>query len=116
MAKKRKISKNYMDTVLIPNPSRTWSVREDGIVVVDVEHKGPFNRFAQKFCKKPRFSHIALDNYGTTLWNALDGKRTVFDVVSHMKEQFPDEEERMLDRVITFLHTLQTNRFIVIKE
>lgn len=116
MAGKRKVSQNYLDTILIPNPERKWSEREDGIVVVDIEHKGIHHKIAQKFFKKPKVSHIALDTYGTALWKALDGTRSVFDVVNHMKEQFPDEEERMLDRVVTFLYTLQKNRFIVIKK
>lgn len=115
MAKKKKITKNYLDTVFIPNPERKWSERKDGIIVVDIEHKGFFPKIAQKFFKKPKVSHIALDSYGTALWKALDGERSVFDIVNLMKEQFPDEEERMLDRVITFLHTLQTNRFVIIK-
>lgn len=112
MAKKKKISQNYMDTVLVPNPERKWSEREDGIVVIHMENKGFYHRIAQKFFHRPKVSHIALDNYGTAVWKALDGKHTVYDVVCLMQEQFPDERELMLNRVITFLHTLQVNRFV----
>jgi hypothetical protein len=116
MAKRRKISQNYMDTVLIPNPVQKWSVREDGIVVIDMENKGFYHKIAQKFFHRPKVSHIALDTYGTAVWKALDGNHSVFDVVNLMKEQFPKEESRMLDRVVTFLHTLQVNGFIMIKK
>lgn len=115
MAKKKKISRNYMDSVLIHNPERKWKEREDGIVVIDMENKGFYHKIAQKFFHRPKVSHIALDAHGTAVWKALDGKRTVFDIVNLMKEQFPEEQERMLDRVITFLHTLQVNRFILTK-
>lgn len=115
MAKKRKVSQNYMDTILIPNPERKWSEREDGIVVIDMENKGFHNRVAQRFFHRPKVSHIALDAHGTAVWKALDGNRSVFDVVNQMKQDFPDEEARMLDRVITFLHTLQVNRFVIVK-
>ena len=117
MAKKnktKKIDKNYMDMVLIHNPERKWSEREDGIVVIELEHKGPHHKIAQKLFHKPRVSQIALDAHGTALWKALDGKRTVFEVVNLMKEFFPKEEDRMLDRVIAFLHTLQVNQFILV--
>ncbi len=116
MAKRRKISQNYMDTVLIPNPVQKWSVREDGIVVIDMENKGFYHKIAQKFFHRPKVSHIALDTYGTAVWKALDGNHSVFDVVNLMKEQLPKEESRMLDRVVTFLHTLQVNGFIMIKK
>lgn len=116
MAKKRKISQNYMDTILIPNPAQKWSESEDGMIVIDMENKGFYHRIAQKFFHRPKVSHIALDAYGTAVWKALDGNRSVFDVVCLMKKQYPKEEKRMLDRVVTFLHTLQVNRFIIIKK
>lgn len=111
-SKKQKIDKNYLDIVFIPNPERKWSEREDGMVVIDMENKGFFHSIAQKFFHKPRVSHIALDQYGTTLWKALDGNRNLFDVIHVMEEAFPDEKDRMLDRVVTFAHTLQVNHFI----
>jgi len=112
MAKKKKVSQNYMDTVLIPNPAQKWSEREDGIIVIHMENKGFYHKIAQKFFHRPKVSHIALDAYGTAVWKSLDGNRTVFDVVNLMKQSFPDEQDRMLDRVVTFLHTLQVNHFI----
>ena len=111
-SKKQKIDKNYLDIVFIPNPERKWSEREDGMVVIDMENKGFFHSIAQKFFHKPRVSHIALDQYGTTLWKALDGNRNLFDVIHVMEEAFPDEKDRMLDRVVTCAHTLQVNHFI----
>lgn len=111
-SKKQKIDKNYLDIVFIPNPERKWSEREDGMVVIDMVNKGFFHSIAQKFFHKPRVSHIALDQYGTTLWKALDGNRNLFDVIHVMEEVFPDEKDRMLDRVVTFAHTLQVNHFI----
>ncbi len=111
-SKKQKIDKNYLDIVFIPNPERKWSEREDGMIVIDMENKGFFHSIAQKFFHKPRVSHIALDQYGTTLWKALDGNRNLFDVIHVMEEAFPDEKDRMLDRVVTFAHTLQVNHFI----
>lgn len=86
------------------------------MIVIDMENKGFYHRIAQKFFHRPKVSHIALDAYGTAVWKAFDGNRSVFDVVCLMKKQYPKEEKRMLDRVVTFLHTLQVNRFIIIKK
>lgn len=115
MAKKRRISQNYMDAVLIPNPERTWHEREDGIIVIDMENKGFYHRIAQRFFHRPKVSHIALDAHGTAVWKALDGNHSVYDIIQQMKQEFPGEEDRMLDRVITFLHTLQVNHFVIIR-
>ncbi|MDD7402674.1 MAG: PqqD family protein [Butyribacter sp.] len=112
MKRKKKIPQNYMDIILVPQPELKWTTRKDGMVVLDMVNKGFFHKIAQTFFHRPRVSHIALDNYGTSVWKALDGKNTVYDVVCQMKELFPEEQDRMLDRVITFLHTLQENHFV----
>ena len=110
--KTRKLSANYMDLVFIKNADILWRVKEDGIVEVDMVNKGFFNSIAQKFFHRPRVSHIALDKYGTTLWHALDGTATVNDILEKMNEAFPDEQDKMLNRVVQFLTTLETWKFI----
>lgn len=113
MGRKKKILPNFMDVVFVPNPGQAWKEREDGNVVVDMENKGFYHWIAQKFFHRPRISHIALDAYGTALWKGLDGTRTVYEVVQLMEAQFPEEREQMLNRVVTFLRTLQMNHFIM---
>lgn len=112
----KKIAPNYMDTIFLPSPDRPWHRNGDGKIVVDVENRGIHHRIAQKIWHKPRVSHISLDTYGSALWERLDGSNTVYDIVMAMKEQFSQEEDRMLDRVVTFLGTLQNNRFIIKKK
>ena len=114
--KQQKISKNYMDSIFVHKPTLQWHTTENEskkqIVVLDVENTGFFNKIAQKFFHRPKVSHIWLDEYGSTLWQLLDGKNSVFDVVNFMKEKFPSETDKMLNRVISFFHTLQVNKFI----
>jgi len=115
--KQQKISKNYMDSIFVHKPTLQWHITENEskkqIVVLDVENTGFFNKIAQKFFHKPKVSYISLDEYGSSLWLFLDGSSTVFDIVNKMKEKFPSEEDKMLNRVVTFFHTLQVNEFII---
>ena len=110
--KTRKLSANYMDLVFTKNAEIQRRGKEDGLVEVDMENKGFFNSLAQKFFHRPRVSHIALDKYGTTLWLALDGTATVNDLLNKMNEAFPAETDKMLNRVVQFLTTLETWEFI----
>lgn len=106
-----------MDSIFVHKPTLQWHITENEskkqIVVLDVENTGFFNKIAQKFFHKPKVSHISLDECGSSLWLFLDGSSTVFDIVNKMKEKFPSEEDKMLNRVITFFHTLQVNEFII---
>ena len=112
--KQKHVSKNFMDSVFVPSEKISWN-QKDGSVILDIPNTGFFNKLAQAFFHKPKISHITLDKYGSTLWLLLDGKNSVFDVVNAMKKEFPQEQDRMLDRVVTFFYTLQTNKYISIK-
>lgn len=106
------ISVNYMDIVFVPAKDKKYNIDEKGIVTIDVVNTGFYNRLAQKLWHKPVVSHISLDKYGSQVFSSLDGTNTVNDVLQIMYECFPDEKDRMLDRVVTFFHTLETNSFI----
>ena len=115
MAKKRKVSANYFESVPVRNENRPWRLKDDGMVEIDMENKGFYNSIAQKLFKKPRISHIALDKYGSVVWQSIDGNNNVMDIVRIMESSFPKEKDRMLDRVVTYMATLQANGFISIK-
>ena len=101
-----------MDLVFVKNENRPWRVKDDGLVEIDMENRGFFNSIAQKFFKKPRISHISLDKYGSILWQALDGKATVNDILKAMTEAFPSESDKMLNRLVQFLATLERTGFV----
>lgn len=120
MAKTKKLPSNYMDIVFVRSERCPWRMKDEpensqtsGIVEVDMENRGFFNAIAQKFFKRPRISHISLDKYGSALWLALDGTATVNDVLSKMNAAFPEESEKMLNRVVQFLATLEMHKFII---
>lgn len=112
MAKKLKITQNYFDSVPRRRPDRPWRLKEDGMVEIDMENKGFYHFIARKFFRKPRVSHISLDRYGSVVWQSIDGGNNVMDIIHIMEREFPGETDRMLDRVVTYLATLQRNGFI----
>lgn len=114
--KRIRLSPNALESVPERNAALTWRTREDGAVEVDVEHRGFFDRAAQTLFRKPRVSHIALDSRGSAVWLAMDGERTLADIVELMCARFPEETERMLDRVVTFTATLCRIRWIRLKK
>jgi len=111
--KTKKISQNYMDTIMLRNPGYKWSEHENGIVVIDVINQGIHHKIAQKLFNKPKTSHISLDKYGSVLWKAINGSNTVYDILNIMSDTFPDERDSMLNRVVAFMQTLQRNKFIL---
>lgn len=115
MAKRKVIAPNYLERVPRRRADRPWRVKEDGTVEVDLEHTGFFAFIAQRFFRRPRVSRIALDRYGSVVWQSIDGVNTIMDIVRVMENAFPAEKERMLDRVVTYMATLQRTRFITVR-
>lgn len=79
MLKKKKESVNYLDQ--IPRISiPKWEVLEDGLVEVTVENKGFFNVIAQKCFHRPRTSYIKLDEYGSCVFQQIDGEKSIYEI------------------------------------
>ena len=86
-----KEKKNYIDNIPRINDMK-WEVLEDGIVEITVENTGFYNKVAQRLFKKPRYSFIKLDEYGSFVWQQIDGKKSIYEIsirvlqISYMKD------------------------------
>ena len=77
------------------------------------ENLGLFNRIAQVIAKKPRYSYIELDDFGSFVWKQIDGKRTIYEIGQLVHDEFGDKAEPLYNRLVGFIRTLHENRFVV---
>lgn len=108
---KSKNSRNYMDYIPEKNPDIEYETDEKGIVTVYIEWKGFYNRIAQRFFRRPRVSDIKMDDYGSFVWQSIDGNKNVYLISQELDRQFPGME-KSLSRLIKFLEILHDNRLI----
>lgn len=106
---------NYLAFVPVRNPAIEWSADEAGKVSVQIEWTGFYHRIAQKFFRRPRVSTIALDAYGSVVWQAIDGQKSVFDLSQTLQEAYPDLQNTM-QRLIQFLEIMRDHHLIEWKE
>ena len=59
--KKQKLASNFLDKIPTRNPEIGYTVDEKGVITLEIENKGLFNRIAQKLFKKPKISYVHLD-------------------------------------------------------
>ena len=103
--------KNYLDFIPVYSRKITW-VENDGVVVVDIYHKGVFPWIAQKFFKRPNVSHITLDKLGSFIWLHIDGKSSVFCIAEAVKNHFGEDAEPLYPRLVKYMQILKNNNFI----
>lgn len=107
---------NYLDYVPIPNDKFKKEIDGTGRVTIFIENKGIFNRAAQLLLKKPAVSKIHLDEMGNFIWPLMDGERTVYDISLLVKEKFGASAEPLYDRLVKYMHTLESYEFIQMQD
>lgn len=55
--------------------------------------------------------HVRLEEHGTAVWEAIDGKRTVADIIEKLADHFQKEKDYE-SRITTYLCQLQKDGFI----
>ena len=76
-----------------------------------MENTGIFNRIAQKLFKRPRYTSVHMDRYGSFLWPLIDGRRTVMELADLQKEQFGEEVEPVYPRVVKYMQIMESYHF-----
>lgn len=104
---------NYMDYVPKQNALFPYTLKENGRVEVKVANRGLFNRIAQIFFGRPKYSYIELDEFGTFVWQQIDGKRTIYDICMLIRDRFGEAAEPLFERATQFFRILRSNSFIV---
>ena len=113
MPKKKEIIKeNYLDRRPIRHPDINWSEDKEGLVTLEIENTGFFNRIAQKFFKKPKISYVHLDENGSFIWPLLDGEKTILDIGKLVEEKFGEAAHPLYERLAKFFQILESYNFI----
>ncbi|MEL5893195.1 PqqD family protein [Bacteroides sp. GD17] len=55
--------------------------------------------------------HVKLEEHGTAVWNMIDGRRTVREIISLLAEHF-EGEENYPSRVTTYVMQLRKDGFV----
>ena len=108
----KKKDHNYLEKVPVRNPEFSWKEDGQGIVTVDMVHKGIFDKLAQKLWVTPKVSHMKLDRFGSFVWKQMDGNRNIIDIGVLVREEFADQAEPLYERLAEFVKMLRDNRFV----
>lgn len=108
-----KEQENFLD--YIPRHNSLFEYRENasGNIEVKVQNKGLFNKIAQVIAKKPKYSYIELEGFGSFIWKQMDGERTVYEIGKLLKAEYGEKAEPLYERLCTFIKILHKNHYIV---
>lgn len=112
----KKQAENLLEFIPRRNEKIGWSTDEAGIVTLEIENKGLFNRIAQKLFRKPKISYVHLDEIGSFVWPIIDGELDIIAVGERVKEHFADAAEPLYERLLKYFQILESYGFITLKK
>lgn len=104
---------------LVPVQSKETERDEDtGItkVLIPRYESWPFNRLIQpRLGPAKRYIRVPLEDRGCFLWGAMDGQKSVGELIPLFLDQFPSDKDDAPKRVSMYLFSMYQNGFISFK-
>lgn len=111
--KKNNISENFLEKKPLRAPQYNWTQDKNGIVTLEIENTGFFNKMAQKFFKKPKISYVHLDETGSFVWPLLDGEKNIIEIGKAVDEHFGEKAHPLYERLAKYFQILESYNFII---
>ncbi len=111
MSRKKKISANYLEKIPFVPAAIGWN-EENNKVTLQIENKGWANKIAQKVFKRPKYSYIHLDEFGSFVWCQINGQSDLTAIGEKVKEHFGEKCEPLYPRLAKFFQILDSYNFV----
>ena len=110
--KKQSLSENYLERIPVRPSGLKWSADEKGMVTLEIENTGFFNRLAQILFRKPRVSYIHLDEIGSFVWPLIDGEMNIVELAALVDIQFEEKARPLYERLAKYFQILESYHFV----
>ena len=110
----KKILDKKEDNFLLYTPHRKHTEYEvkNGKAILVFHHDKVIERFIRWLVKKPTISDVELDEIGTFVWQAIDGKRNIYDISKDMVSKFGAKIDNADERLIMYIRYLNRKGWI----
>ena len=89
-----------------------WSKNAEGLVVLNVpKFKSNFGKSFCKTIRKEDTFPAKMDKIGTIIWENIDGKKTVKEILKILEKKYPDEEQ-IDQRLFLFLRQMHNLNYL----
>ena len=111
----KKKNENFLEKIPLRSEGIGWSNDDNGIITLEIENKGVFNRIAQNLFKKPKISYIHLEEIGSFVWPLIDGQKDIIDIGKEVSAHFGEKCEPLYPRLVKYFEILENYNFITFK-
>ncbi|WP_423362970.1 PqqD family peptide modification chaperone [Mycoplasma sp. P36-A1] len=113
MKKKQTIIKTNEDVLKVVYQHKDgleYEVDENGIVTILIKQDHRIQKILRKIkVKIPEYSRMSLDKHASTVFQLIDGNRTVDDIAKVLKDQYGFKDEGLYENLLLFLNHIEAN-------
>lgn len=101
------------ELVFKKNPRVNYKVEGKQVTIIRAQ-----NHWIQKFLRKlhfkiPEFTYLDLDEYGSFVFQQIDGQRSAYEIGQNLGEQFEEANDYLYSRLLLYLKQLEVNEQII---
>lgn len=108
----KKNKENYLERCPDRISWLKWSVDDKKSVVLEIENKGIFKIITQKLLKKPKISYVHLDEFGSFVWQCIDGRKNIIEIGECVDKHFGEAAKPLYERLAKYFQILESYGFI----
>ncbi len=109
-----KNKENYLDW--IPEQNAQIEPGEGNLVtLLSPKTNNSIGRWLIRKLKTSSYYKIKLDQFGTYIWQQIDGIKSVYEICNALKQQFGNDVEPVHERVSLFLKSMAVRNLITYK-
>lgn len=109
----KKKKENYLDYIPKHNILFPYEKKDNGRVEVRMTNRGLLKKLTQILLKKPKYTYIELDEFGSFVWEQIDGERSIYEIGKKVRERFGEKAEPLYERLAKYMQILRRNEFIL---
>lgn len=113
MSKKEITKENFLDFIPKHNQLFPFDEKENGRIELKMLNRGLIKKITQILLKKPKYTFIELDEFGSFIWKQIDGERNVYEIAQLVKEQFGEKAEPLYERLSKYIQILRNHNFVL---
>ena len=106
------MTRDYFDLVPVIKETHSWKMDLNKNVIIHVNKQGILHRIAANVFRRPKEQVVELDGYGSLVWQKINGKRTVGDIVEELMGELGEEATLARRRAALFMEMLRIHGLI----
>ncbi len=101
------LNESFLQQIYQINPQLIFKVEDNHVIVEKKQNHWSQRLFRKLYVKIPEKSYIKLDDYGSLIFQEIDGKKSIKDLGELLSHHFEEADTYLYDRLTLYLHYLE---------